>query len=87
MTDRRRLNGPAGGTAPPVFSSSLQIDTPVRHRGPKDLRRICELILVGYFTFLTCIRLLTQDMDRSQNGSDAFCFRFGLFGTRTKCRT
>ena len=48
MMDRRRVNGPSGGTAPPVFTSSLSNETAAaekRTREPKDVRKIC-----GYFT-------------------------------------
>ncbi|KAI9787273.1 MAG: 3'-5'-exoribonuclease [Peltula sp. TS41687] len=46
MTDRRRINGPLGGTAPPVFSSfdedvdSLARSRPRRTRGEDGLRKI-----------------------------------------------
>ncbi|KAE9977244.1 hypothetical protein EG328_002139 [Venturia inaequalis] len=46
MSDRRRINGPGGGTAPPVFAStlvapdSLQSQRPVRTRKPDELRKI-----------------------------------------------
>lgn len=54
MSDRRRINGPSGGTAPPVFAStlvapeSLQSQRPGRTRKPDELRKICmrlQLIL------------------------------------------
>ena len=44
MTDRRRINGPPGGTAPPVFSFSLtgKNSSPAkRARAPDELRKIC----------------------------------------------
>lgn len=46
MTDRRRINGPSGGTAAPVFTSSLPATNaldngPVRTRDPTELRKIC----------------------------------------------
>ncbi|KAF6232708.1 hypothetical protein HO173_009147 [Letharia columbiana] len=43
MTDRRRINGPLGGTAPPVFVSSLTSKTTSpakRTRAPDELRKI-----------------------------------------------
>ncbi|KAL4807672.1 3' exoribonuclease family, domain 1-domain-containing protein [Aspergillus unguis] len=43
MTDRRRINGPPGGTRPPVFASSLKPSTaerPQRQRQPNELRKI-----------------------------------------------
>ncbi|KAI9836563.1 MAG: hypothetical protein M1819_001195 [Sarea resinae] len=46
MTDRRRINGPSGGTIPPVFASSItgsklqHAARPTRTRGPNDLRKI-----------------------------------------------
>ncbi|KAI9667691.1 MAG: 3'-5'-exoribonuclease [Bathelium mastoideum] len=46
MTDRRRINPPNGGTAPPVFLSSLsptdavQFQRPKRSRQPNELRQI-----------------------------------------------
>jgi hypothetical protein len=48
MTDRRRLNGPLGGTSPPVFASILKGGDglhklrPVRMRSPSELRKICK---------------------------------------------
>lgn len=48
MTDRRRINGPPGGTRPPVFASLLKSATgaaterPVRTRQPNELRKICK---------------------------------------------
>ncbi len=44
MTDRRRINGPSGGTAPPVFASSLSSKSSSRAkrtREPDELRKIC----------------------------------------------
>ncbi|BCS20020.1 3' exoribonuclease family protein [Aspergillus puulaauensis] len=45
MTDRRRINGPSGGTRPPVFASSIESTTttaerPQRQRQPNELRKI-----------------------------------------------
>ncbi|KAL4923959.1 3' exoribonuclease family protein [Aspergillus undulatus] len=44
MTDRRRINGPPGGTRPPVFASSINSATaaerPQRQRQPNELRKI-----------------------------------------------
>ncbi|KAI9821683.1 MAG: 3'-5'-exoribonuclease [Pycnora praestabilis] len=46
MTDRRRINGPSGGTAPLVFDSSIKDGAsaparrPSRTRQPNDLRKI-----------------------------------------------
>ncbi|KAL4946375.1 hypothetical protein BDV06DRAFT_182889 [Aspergillus oleicola] len=45
MTDRRRINGPPGGTRPPVFASSITksatpIERPQRQRQPNELRKI-----------------------------------------------
>ncbi|KAL2829260.1 3' exoribonuclease family, domain 1-domain-containing protein [Aspergillus cavernicola] len=45
MTDRRRINGPSGGTRPPVFASSIKSTTtaterPQRQRQPNELRKI-----------------------------------------------
>ncbi|KAL3445556.1 3' exoribonuclease family, domain 1-domain-containing protein [Aspergillus insuetus] len=45
MTDRRRINGPPGGTRPPVFASSIKPTTvaaerPRRQRQPNELRKI-----------------------------------------------
>ncbi|KAL4871039.1 hypothetical protein BDV12DRAFT_164641 [Aspergillus spectabilis] len=45
MTDRRRINGPPGGTRPPVFASSIQstasaAERPQRQRQPNELRKI-----------------------------------------------
>ncbi|KAI9875453.1 MAG: 3'-5'-exoribonuclease, partial [Pleopsidium flavum] len=45
MSDRRRINGPSGGTAPPVYASSLikahtAANQPSRTRRPDELRKI-----------------------------------------------
>ncbi|KAL2862767.1 3' exoribonuclease family protein [Aspergillus lucknowensis] len=46
MTDRRRINGPPGGTRPPIFASSLEstsdivAERPQRQRQPNELRKI-----------------------------------------------
>ncbi|TID25858.1 exoribonuclease family protein [Venturia nashicola] len=46
ISDRRRINGPSGGTAPPIFAStlvapeSLQSQRPVRTRKQDELRKI-----------------------------------------------
>ncbi|KAH8808901.1 3' exoribonuclease family, domain 1-domain-containing protein [Xylogone sp. PMI_703] len=46
MTDRRRINGPSGGTAPPIFSKYLKKDKdvlesrPIRSRQPNVLRKM-----------------------------------------------
>ncbi|KAL4753267.1 hypothetical protein BDW72DRAFT_169197 [Aspergillus terricola var. indicus] len=47
MTDRRRINGPPGGTRPPVFASSIKptatanaAERPQRQRQPNELRKI-----------------------------------------------
>jgi hypothetical protein len=49
MNDRRRINGPSGGTAPPLFASTLsnsadqlQSSRPRRTRRADELRKICE---------------------------------------------
>lgn len=50
MADRRRNNGPPGGTRPPVFASLLRSATgeaaerPHRTRQPNELRKICTFI-------------------------------------------
>ena len=49
MADRRRINGPAGGTAAPVFSKyiakeSKELDRPTRSRAPHVLRKMCMFI-------------------------------------------
>ena len=47
MTDRRRINGPQGGTVPPIFASLLadndesRLERPARTRQPNELRKIC----------------------------------------------
>lgn len=50
MADRRRVNGPPGGTRAPVFASSLptpdgqvpvSFERPKRLRKPDELRKIC----------------------------------------------
>ncbi|PGH33219.1 hypothetical protein GX50_03981 [[Emmonsia] crescens] len=49
MADKRRINGPPGGTRPPVFASSLlssdgqrsvALERPIRTRRPDELRKI-----------------------------------------------
>jgi hypothetical protein len=48
MADRRRINGPAGGTKPPLYASTIKsgekstVQRPVRVRGPEELRKICR---------------------------------------------
>lgn len=52
VSDRRRINGPSGGTSPPVFSSilgspeALQAQRPVRTRKANELRKICMLGII-----------------------------------------
>jgi hypothetical protein len=44
MSDRRRVNGPAGGTAAPTFTQLGEGRTagqPGRTRNPNELRKIC----------------------------------------------
>jgi len=46
MADRRRINGPPSGTAPPVYASTLspseqQSQRPRRTRASNQLRKIC----------------------------------------------
>lgn len=46
MADRRRINGPPGGTRPAVYASLLESDTGAadrarRQRQPAELRKIC----------------------------------------------
>jgi hypothetical protein len=46
MTDRRRINGPSGGTSAPVFSKYLikdskDLNRPTRSRAPNVLRKMC----------------------------------------------
>jgi hypothetical protein len=48
MTDRRRVNGPVGGTSSVIFDPRLAIQDaasqkpPNRSRGPNELRKICK---------------------------------------------
>ncbi len=46
MTDRRRINGPAGGTAPPLYAPYLgkldNVQRPERTRRANQLRKICN---------------------------------------------
>ena len=46
MSDRRRIDAPAGGTWAPVFAqlanSENLVHFPTRTRGPFELRKICE---------------------------------------------
>lgn len=48
MTDRRRINGPAGATIPPFFNDAdLQEDKSVkgRSRAPDASRKMCMFLL------------------------------------------
>jgi hypothetical protein len=48
MGDRRRVNGPPGGTLVPTFHQLHEGQTtrqPGRSRKPNELRKICVLIL------------------------------------------
>ena len=86
MTDRRRVNGPSGGTAPPVFTSSLKnktISPEKRTRAPNEIRKICR-----YFTtipvynewlldpclvlILPCTSVLKTGLTPSASGSAYF---------------
>ena len=54
MTDRRRNNGPAGGTEPILFSCMTKLgtgkpDRPTRTRADEQLRKVCQY--PSYFTF------------------------------------
>ena len=88
MTDRRRVNAPSGGTAPPAFTSSLSNETASAEkstREPKGLRKIC-----GYFTtspvynellfdpclvlILPCTSVLRTGLTPSASGSAYFEF-------------
>lgn len=40
MTDRRRVNGPPGGTSPAVFVPDISLTRPRRSRKPRELRKI-----------------------------------------------
>ena len=43
--DRRRVNGPPGGTAPPIYALALESKTATtanRTRQPNEIRRICK---------------------------------------------
>ncbi|KAJ9623221.1 3'-5'-exoribonuclease [Taxawa tesnikishii (nom. ined.)] len=40
MSDRRRINAPPGGTAPPIFTPSASISRPQRTRSPSQPRKI-----------------------------------------------
>jgi exosome complex component MTR3 len=52
MTDRRRINGPLGGTSATVYSkyltkdASTQIERPMRSRAPNVLRKMCTYSLL-----------------------------------------
>ena len=86
MTDRRRVNGPSGGTAPPVFIPSLNnktVSAEKRTRAPNELRKICR-----YFTtipvynewlfdpclvlMLPCTSVLKTGLTPSASGSAYF---------------
>lgn len=49
MADRRRVNGPAGGTSAPLFASFITKDAttalqrPERLRKPNEPRKMCKL--------------------------------------------
>lgn len=78
MTDRRRINGPPGGTRPPVFASSLKpiptAERPQRQRQPNELRKIC--------TFLTLVKVEAYSVS-PKNRPHPLCFRILLPRIRT----
>lgn len=57
MTDRRRINGPAGGTTPPAFTLSLNTSNPSpiecikRSKVPTELRKICEILSLAPYSY------------------------------------
>lgn len=57
MNDRRRTNGPSGGTTAPVYSKCLPknqdgtLDRPVRTRHSNGLRKMCMCLLSWKFCF------------------------------------
>ncbi|KAJ5690542.1 Exosome complex component MTR3 [Penicillium macrosclerotiorum] len=63
MADRRRVNGPPGGTRPVVFASTAQSGTgaaerPRRQRQPTDLRKICKAHEAHFANFLKLVSFL-----------------------------
>jgi exosome complex component MTR3 len=64
MTDRRRNNGPAGGTKPPLFdfafdSSITPPQRPGRTRSPTGIRSICKTTISAIRSNLTILVLKT----------------------------
>jgi hypothetical protein len=58
-TDRRRINGPAGGTSAPVYLKTLtreaeaQTERPTRTRAPNVLRKMCKWVCIVRNAFYT----------------------------------
>ena len=86
MTDRRRLNGPPGGTTSPVFASVLKDGDgllyklrPIRTRSPHELRKICKwpsFRLCDLLLGINTLRLvLKTGLTPSTSGSSYFEFQ------------
>lgn len=54
MTDRRRINGPAGTTIPPIFEDEdIKQDSKVvkgRSRAPDAVRRMCTSLYLSFYS-------------------------------------
>ncbi|KAF1993007.1 exoribonuclease family protein [Amniculicola lignicola CBS 123094] len=70
-TDRRRINGPSGGTSAPLFVQAvkdvgyLQSLRPERTRGPNELRTICKLLQTSIVPSASGSAYLEIPMSRS----------------------
>jgi len=84
MADRRRINGPPGGTSAPIFASTLGTresilgQRPTRERAPEQHRKICKLFFPqtnGENDVSNEVLLvLKTDLNPSASGSSYFEF-------------
>ena len=84
--DRRRVNGPPGGTAPPCYASASSGKThpsPKRTRGANEIRKICEYSLALH-VYRNSLRPYTdiRNKNRPQDRSDTLRFWVCLFRAR-----
>ena len=66
MSDRRRVNGPPGGTAGATYAQSIAgaARQPQRTRKPNELRKICVSIIGGCNSFLLTWAFSSSDWSR-----------------------
>ncbi|MCJ1394235.1 3'-5'-exoribonuclease [Xylographa bjoerkii] len=80
MTDRRRINGPAGGTVPPVFANPLtSSNLPTRSRAAADLQKI--FLKTGLTPSASGSAYLEIEQPSASPGEDAL---FNLFQSSLK---